>query len=353
MKKSRNRIIKVASVYTGTVLGAGFASGREIIQFFTSYGWDGICGLFLSGLLFALLGCVVLEIVYIYKIKDYRDFIYPIMGDFLGNVMEWVVSLFMFITFCAMLAGAGALLKQQFNIPTTIGVFIMAGLCFIIFLYDIKGIIAINSILAPLLLIGGILLGIYIIVFKDVAVFSYSITSVFRKITRNWVASSIIYVSYNIITAVVILCSLYNTINSKKEARLGGIIGGLVLGVLGICIGMVTFIHYGNIKDIEIPMLEITAKYGFLIEYIYLIVLFSAIFTTAVANGYGFLNRVCFEFNVSYKFILPIFILISILIAKIGFSKMVGEIYPIFGYVGIFEIFVILLYFVNIKIRKI
>ncbi len=29
--------IKIASIYVGTVIGAGFASGREIIEFFLEY----------------------------------------------------------------------------------------------------------------------------------------------------------------------------------------------------------------------------------------------------------------------------------------------------------------------------
>lgn len=349
MKKSALNIIKIASVYTGTVLGAGFASGQEIMQFFTSYGVKGIYGICLSGILFSVLGWAVLEIVYVQKIKDYRGFIYPIMGEFLGNIMEWVVSLFMFITFCAMLAGTGALLRQQFQIPTQIGTIIMAGLCFLVFLYDVKGVIMINSILAPLLLIGGILLGIYIIIFRDMATFSSPVISVFNAITRNWITSSIVYVSYNTITAVVILCSLLPITNSKKQARWGGIIGGVTLGILGFFIGMATLIYYGTIENLEIPMLEIVLYYGSFIQYIYLFVLMAAIFTTAVASGYGFMKRVSVEFNLSYKKILPIFILASIIIAQIGFSKMVGRIYPLFGYVGIFEVFLIILYFINRK----
>lgn len=220
MKKTKSSTMEIASVYIGTVIGAGFASGQEIIQFFTSYGSKGIYGILLAGVIFSLLGWAILEIVYVRKINDYRNFIHLMMGEFLGNIMEWIVALFMFIIFCTMLAGTGALLRQQFHIPMQVGIFLMAGLSVIVFMYDIKGIIIVNYILAPLLLIGGILLGIYIIVFRDVAVFS-SATSIFRLITRNWITSSILYVSYNTITAVVILTGLLPIIHSKKEAKWG------------------------------------------------------------------------------------------------------------------------------------
>lgn len=353
VKNKRSNVIKIASVYTGTVLGAGFASGQEIMQFFTSYGIEGIYGVILSGILFALIGWAVLEMVYVQKIKDYRGFIYPIMGEFLGNIMEWVVSLFMFTTFCAMLAGTGALLRQQFQIPVQIGILIMAGLCFIVFLYDVEGVIVINTILAPLLLIGGILLGLYIVLFREAAVFSSPVVSVFHALTRNWITSSIVYVSYNTITAVVILCSLLPIIHSRKQAKMGGIIGGITLGFLGLCIVMATLIYYDRVEALEIPMLGIVLHYGFAIRYIYFFVLIAAIFTTAVSSGYGFVNRVSVEFNISYKSILPVFILTSIIIAQIGFSKMVGQIYPLFGYVGLFEVFIILLYFIGWKLNRV
>ena len=52
--------IKIASIYVGTVIGAGFASGREIIEFFGVYGLKGIVGIIISGFLFSVLGSLLL-----------------------------------------------------------------------------------------------------------------------------------------------------------------------------------------------------------------------------------------------------------------------------------------------------
>ncbi len=52
--------IKIASIYVGTVIGAGFASGREIIDFFGVYGIKGIWGIVIAGLLFSLVGSLLL-----------------------------------------------------------------------------------------------------------------------------------------------------------------------------------------------------------------------------------------------------------------------------------------------------
>lgn len=43
MKSNRSLIydgFRIAMAYVGTVVGAGFATGQEIIQFFTCYGYS-------------------------------------------------------------------------------------------------------------------------------------------------------------------------------------------------------------------------------------------------------------------------------------------------------------------------
>lgn len=36
--KNNNSALKIAGVYTGAILGAGFASGKELIVFFARFG---------------------------------------------------------------------------------------------------------------------------------------------------------------------------------------------------------------------------------------------------------------------------------------------------------------------------
>ena len=78
------------------------------------------------------------------------------------------------------------------------------------------------------------------------------------------------------------------------------------------------------------------------VEYIFFLVLLAAIFTTAVSNGYGFLTRLCAEFNLSYKSVIAFFMLAAVIVSQVGFSNMVSKLYSLFGYIGIFEVIIIL-----------
>lgn len=353
MKHSIKNAIKITSVYIGTVLGAGFASGQEMLTFFAYYGYRGMFGLIITGGLFGIVGWAILEIVHDKKCKTFKEFIFPIAGDVIGSVMQLTITFFMFICFCAMFAGCGALLEQRFSLPYYLGVIIMAIGCFITFLFDVKGIVAINTILAPILLGGSIILGLYMWFFRSTVVTSMLHESL-SLLRDNWLASSIIYTSYNILTAVVVLISLNHLLNNRFTGRLSAFISGICLGLIGLILGVIILIYYNDVTGMEIPLLAIVMKYEPIVQYIYIIVLLSAMFTTAIANGFGIIIRLKKKNNSKMRnmALIMVIIIFAIMFSQVGFSYMVGRIYPIFGYIGLFEIILILTYFIKLKIRE-
>ena len=77
-------ISKIAFVYIGTVMGAGFASGQEMLVFFASFGKDGIYGLILAGFMFFLIGWMVLQLILAFECTSYKEFICIITGKKIG-----------------------------------------------------------------------------------------------------------------------------------------------------------------------------------------------------------------------------------------------------------------------------
>ncbi|MFF2755834.1 hypothetical protein ACFVR1_19255 [Psychrobacillus sp. NPDC058041] len=64
MKKS----FQIGSAIIGIIVGAGFASGQEILQFFSSFGYFGITGSILAAILFAFLGMNLTQLGSVYKL---------------------------------------------------------------------------------------------------------------------------------------------------------------------------------------------------------------------------------------------------------------------------------------------
>lgn len=335
---------QISSVYIGTVIGAGFASGQEILQFFANFGIRGMLGALISTLLFIAVATTILLKVHNERLENYQQLIIPILGKRLSIIVEILILSYLFIGVCVMVAGSGALFYEQFNLSFNLGLIIMAILTLVTILNSVKGILTANTLLIPILLFGIITIGILVIMkegfdLKDIE---------FIREDKGWLMSSIMYVNYNIISAIVVLASLLPVIDNKKTAIKGGIMGGLGLGILSIFIILPILILFNEVKDLEIPMLEVSnyvVKNGGLI---YSFLIWIAMFTTAVSNSFGFITRICDIINVNNKLVAVIFCTLTIPIAKMGFAKLVNVFYPLFGYIST----TILIIFIIISIYK-
>lgn len=340
MRDEIKNIIKVASIYIATIIGAGFASGQEIMLFFSTYYIGGFYGIILAGILFSLLGFVVLERVYNERIRNYDEFLFPMVGWFTGWIMEIIVTLFMLSVFCIMIAGAGNVFVEKFDVPFNYGVIIMSVICMILILYDMKGVIAISTFISPILIIGIIAVGLYIIVSKDVSVFS--LRGYTNIITNNWFFSSLLYVSYNSIISVVVMCNMLPYLNSKRVGVFGSIIGGLTLCLIAFILNIAVSLFYPGILSNEIPVLSIVKKFNGTVSNLYTIILWLAMLVSAVTSGYCFIERVNSKTHINMKLLTVGACAIIIPLSSLGFSNLIASIYPVFGYLGLFILFAIL-----------
>lgn len=332
--------IKIACVYAGAILGAGFASGKEITQYFIYYGYKGFYGLILSGFLFGIIGWAVMDIAYKNKIKTYDEFNQMILGKKFGAIMEIVSVCFMFILFSTMLSAGGAIAEQTWGSSPELAIIILTFVCTVTLIFDMKGIIIVNSIVSPILLVGGIALGLYAFIDKTIAVSTNSFT-----LKENWIMSAFVYVSYNIITSISVLTSMSSIIIDKKIAKYGGIIGGFTLGIMGICLALGLIVNYDSVAKYQLPMLQIASQYSHNIKLFYILMLILAIYTTAIINGYSAINWAVDKLEIDKKVFTVIFVVLGFIAAQLQFSEFVGTIYPIFGFIGIFEVIVILINF--------
>ena len=334
----KNNWLKISWIYVGTIIGAGFASGSEIFLFFGVYGCKGIIGITISGILFSLLGSLLLLKIYNNKIVGFDDLISRIFNRNLKAIIDIIMIISLYTGFSVMVAGSGAIFKEELGLSYNYGMLVMITLSFMVFLFDLKGLSFINSLLVPLLILGILFTSFYLNIKGEYDFFR--INGLIPTPEISYFTSSLLYVGSNSLIIIIVFSSLLPLINNKKTAIYGGLIGGVVLYILGLSILTVMLIYFHEIVFMDVPMLKISSYIGNNYRKFYAIILWSAVFTTAVANGAGFLNK--FASN-KYKIIIAIlFCLSSIPLAKLGFSNLVALIYPIFGFVGLFILIFIL-----------
>ena len=89
------------------------------------------------------------------------------------------------------------------------------------------------------------------------------------------------------------------------------------------------------------PVVYVISKYFANYKKIYAFIILASIFTTAISVGIGFIQNIS-KNRTSYPQIVLFMCITSLIVSNFGFSKLVNFVYPIFGYVGIIQMIIIL-----------
>ena len=131
---------KVVATYIGTVVGAGFATGREIVEFFTVNGLYGTIGICVSGF-FIWLGTKMMLLSSQIGAFSAQEFNKYLFGDVFGNVVNTLLLLVLFGVTSVMLSGAGAVFEEQLRLPRQLGILITVIACLIISSRGLQGVL--------------------------------------------------------------------------------------------------------------------------------------------------------------------------------------------------------------------
>lgn len=325
----KNNVIKVISIIIGTIIGAGFASGKEIFLFFKIYQGMGIIGIIFSCLITAIIIYVTLKIAIDKKIENNEEFLQKITKNNISkNILKIIINAFLIISFFIMIAGWSAFFKQKYNIPTIITSLIMSILLYFTFMKNIDGIMKINGYIIPILII--------IVIYIATTNINRTEPPKFENVSRvSALLSAMLYSSYNSIILIPILISSSKIIKNEKQIKIITIITAIILAILSICIFQILSLAKFNINYVELPILKILEK-NKIQEILYSIVVVIAIFTSAISAGFGILENI--KTKEKYKKAAFVLCFLSIPISYIGFGKLINIMYPVFGAIGIYQI---------------
>ena len=76
-------ILAVAFTYAAMLMGGGFSTGREIVQFHARFGTGGVGSLVITAIALTYLGMVALTLAVRWKAYDYKSFILKLYHTFL------------------------------------------------------------------------------------------------------------------------------------------------------------------------------------------------------------------------------------------------------------------------------
>ncbi|WP_410769646.1 hypothetical protein [Fontibacillus sp. BL9] len=326
--KNAVKVMQIAFTYIGTVVGAGFATGQEILQFFTRYGKWGALTILLSTALFIWLGTKMMLLAREIKAESYEDLNRKLFGDRIGQGLSLFTLIVLIGVNSVMLAGAGSVFMEHFGMHYQIGLWITLIGTFLLLGRGIGGVMKLNSIVVPMMI--TLSLAVIMNTAGSPGAERFLTLSTDTGVLAAW-ASPFMYTAFNLSMAQAVLVPIGSHTDSRRAIVWGGVLGGAGVGFLLMAGHFALSASMPGIQQFEIPMGSIAQQLGTTIQLIYIVLIFMEIFSTFVADIYGVTLQLKQRLKLSPKLISIVVLLICYVTSQFGFSALLSVLYPVFG----------------------
>lgn len=243
-------------VFQAAVIAGGYATGRELVEFFLPAGpWGGLLGMVVSMLVWSAVLMASFELARIARAYDYRTFFKLLLGR--GWVaFEVGYFLLMIVIMAVMGAAAGEIAWSLFGLPRLAGSMIMiaatGGMMFLNGAGIEKFLVA---------SVGYLYLVYFVFVVWCVVAFGDRIGANFAAVPveGGWFKAGMTYAGYNVATIPAVLFCVRHFAR-RREA----LTAGALAGPLGMLPGVVFYIamvgYYREIADEALPSAFLLGK---------------------------------------------------------------------------------------------
>ena len=292
-----------------SIIGVGFATGKEISHFFLS-GRSWVIAVTVFFCVFVGLSLYFLHIKYKYNITSLTQLNKLAFGKYynLGNAL--LIILFV-ITNGAMLAGGDNLVRNYLGINLPIVSLFLSVITFFIVIGGINRIKTIANFVMPTLLVVMIIN----------ACGNFNSVTLHGKVIID-IVYPIIFCCQNFINLISVLLNTKS--KPKPFAMVSGIFISIIIFICAFCIGDL---------HADMPMLTLSKNLGNVFFAIYLMGIIFALFTTLEITTYH-----CLQISTKTKrdkyFTLLLILFASQIIAYLGFNFIVQYLYTAIGVLG-------------------
>lgn len=334
----------IGIAYLGCCVGAGYLSGQELVQFFLSKGPVGFLALLLATLCIFLAGAVILSlavdsgehrmdrIVVFFDCKPLRAAV---------AVFE-IVFLFMVYTLCV--AAFGSLISQLTGLLPIVGAVAFCTLSTLLALFGVRGLLRFFSCVMPVLVCVTTLIALFALAASKSLSFPKIETG--GLMTGIWVLDAVTYAVFSLFCALPVLAPLGANIKNAKTAWRGALVGALLIGGLAALI-MLAVATAPEVATAAMPMLALGNQLHAVAGGIYAALLICGIFSAGLSSQAALSEYLLQRYGVGRRVLLPVMILISAVaccLGLFGFQELIGVLYPVFGYIGILPLALLLIH---------
>lgn len=284
------RFILPGLAFKAVVIGGGYATGRELAEFFLPAGpWGGLLAMLLATVIWGVVAAATFRFAYLVGARDYRTFFRALLGR-VWPMFEAAYALFIVVILAVFGAAAGAIGAATLGVPPIAGTLaLMAG---------ITGCVAWGN-----AGVERVFVWVSVLLYATYAVFLVlALTAVGPRIAQSfatpapvaagWVLGGITYAGYNIVGAVIVL-PVVRHFRSERDAVIAGAIAAplAVLPALLFFVSMTAFLP--AIADAVLPSDYMLTRLGHPLFHIaFQLMIFAALLESGTGAVHAINERV-------------------------------------------------------------
>ncbi len=335
---SKKTVIRIMGAYVSWVMGSGFATGQEIFQFFTSYGYKSfaliainLAGFMLVGGMMLVTGC---------RHRDEPEFSQTkfFCGRYLGAFYEWFIPISMFAGMVVLISGAGAILNEYYGINHYIGALLVAAAAFAAYAAGFQRFVRIVSVIGPVVICFTLIVGI-VTVIRDFDAASKAVEAASSLAEHQpigiWWLAGILYLSYNLADGSMFYTALGAGADNVREAFWGALLGSLALMLAILMMNTAMLMEAAKICGLSIPSLYLAKKISAMLGLAFSVILICGIFSTCSAMLWTVGQKFTKQGSCKSYIFAGCTAMLAFLLGLLPFTDLIGTVYPYLGYVGL------------------
>lgn len=340
------RIVLPGIILQSVLIGGGYATGREIVEYGAKFGASGwICGLAIF-FGFSVMSILSIEACRQWQVYDYKSLLKKMIGRW-WIAYEIVYLLLAILIIAVMASAAGEILHSTLGFSPWVGVVLIIVL---VGFLNYKG----EAVIAKLETIGTVALFAAYIAFAAV-VFGgkwKEITQVFSTWDTSYqnkpagfgilIWTGFLYVGYNLAVYPASFFT-YRDIQSKKESIMAGFISGFLMTVPWFLTYFAILGYYPEkyVLAATVPWLEILKEYHPILIIVFGIVVGWTLVETATGMIHAFISRVEMEIaerkkepikRIHKALISSVALVASLILSQVGIIDLVAKGYEAMAY---------------------
>jgi len=315
------KTFNMTMLLVGTVVGAGFASGAEIVKFFGILGWWGIPCAIIAGVLMFLIILLFLKTAEIVGKGDVHSINRAVFPN--SHIVMDIIIPFNYLIITASMFGAADALFAPYT-PFPFAGLITLALVFLAAYFGISGLQKANMALVPLLAVLLAVVCVFNIAAPDGGYYASK-----GAAAVQYLLHAPVYAGMNMLLSAGVIFGLKT---DKKTAFRAALWSCVIITAFIILIILALFAGGKGAQSAELPIMVLAGRMNF--TWPAMIVIWVGIFTSASASAYA-LHQSARQYIKNKALSLLAVLAAGYAVSRLGFSAIIALFYPISGIIGI------------------